>query len=41
MPKGPKGEKRPADVLGNAAKVMRIDTGEDSDTAPDDGRLSP
>jgi len=23
MPKGPKGEKRPADVVGNAVKVMR------------------
>ena len=24
MPTGPKGEKRPADVIGNAVKVMRI-----------------
>jgi hypothetical protein len=31
MPKGPKGEKRPADVIGNAVKVMRIATGEISD----------
>ena len=31
MPKGPKGEKRPADVIGNAVKVMRIATGEESD----------
>ena len=38
MPKGPKGEKRPADVIGNAVKVMRIATGEDSDAAPDDGK---
>ena len=38
MPKGPKGEKRPADVIGNAVKVMRIATGEDSDVAPDDGK---
>ena len=38
MPKGPKGEKRPADVIGNAVKVMRIATGEDSDTAPNDGK---
>lgn len=38
MPKGPKGEKRPADVIGNAVKVMRIATGEDSDTVPDDGK---
>jgi hypothetical protein len=28
MPKGPRGEKRPADVIGNAVKVMRIATGE-------------
>jgi hypothetical protein len=28
MPKGPKGEKRPADVIGNAVRVMRIATGE-------------
>ncbi len=38
MPKGPKGEKRPADVIGNAVKVMRIATGEESDAAPDDGK---
>jgi hypothetical protein len=31
MPKGPKGERRPADVIGNAVKVMRIAVGEDSD----------
>ena len=30
MPKGPRGEKRPADVIGNAGKVMRIATGEES-----------
>lgn len=37
MPKGPKGEKRPADVIGNAVKVMRIATGEigeDTGSAP-------
>src|SRR5271166_1831894 len=28
MPRGPKGEKRPADVIGNAVGVMRIATGE-------------
>jgi len=32
MPKGPKGEKRPADVIGNAVKIMRIATGEEEDT---------
>ena len=38
MPKGPKGEKRPADVIGNAVKVMRIAIGEETDVAPDDGK---
>ena len=28
MPKGPKDEKRPADVIGNAVKVMHIVVGE-------------
>ena len=28
MPRGPKGEKRPADVIGNAVKIMRIATGD-------------
>jgi hypothetical protein len=28
MPKGPRGEKRPADVIGNAVRVMQIATGE-------------
>jgi hypothetical protein len=27
MPRGPRGEKRPADVIGNAVKVMRVATG--------------
>lgn len=31
MPKGPKGEKRPADVIGNAIKIARIATGEETD----------
>jgi len=31
MPTGPKGEKRPADVIGNAVNVMRIATGEEED----------
>lgn len=38
MPTGPKGEKRPADVIGNAIKIARIATGEDDDAAPDDGK---
>jgi hypothetical protein len=29
MPRGPKGEKRPADVIGAAIKVARIATGEE------------
>ncbi len=31
MPKGPRGESRPADVIGNAVKVMRVVTGEEED----------
>lgn len=38
MPKGPRGEKRPADVIGGAIKVARIATGEDEDTIEDDGK---
>jgi hypothetical protein len=38
MPKGPKGEKRPADVIGNAVKVMRIATGEEDEAKTDDGK---
>ncbi len=35
MPKGPKGERRPADVIGNVVHVMRIATGEVEDTKAD------
>jgi hypothetical protein len=35
MPKGPKGQKRPADVIGAAVKVMKIATGEEPE---DDGK---
>ncbi len=38
MPKGPKGQQRPADVIGTAVKVARIATGEIEDTAEDDGK---
>jgi len=31
MPKGPRGEKRPADVIGATVKVMRIATGEETE----------
>ena len=33
MPRGPKGQKRPADVIGNAVHVMRIATGEIEEAA--------
>lgn len=35
MPKGPRGERRPADVIGAAVKVMRIATGEEADDRAD------
>lgn len=38
MPRGPKGEKRPADVIGNAVHVMRIATGEIEETKTDPGK---
>jgi hypothetical protein len=39
MPKGPQGQKRPADVIGNAIKVARIATGEEEeDFGSDDGK---
>lgn len=38
MPKGPKGQKRPADVIGNAIKVARIATGEETEDVADDGK---
>lgn len=39
MPRGPKGEKRSADVIGNAVHVMRIATGEiEEGTGPDKGK---
>lgn len=38
MPKGPKGEKRPADVIANAVKVMQIATGEAEEEFDDDGK---
>jgi len=31
VPKGPRGEKRPADVIGMSVKVMRIATGEETE----------
>ena len=38
MPKGPKGEKRPGDVIGAAIKVARIATGEEDEELTDEGK---
>lgn len=38
MPKGPNGEKRPADAIGLAVMVGRIATGEVNDVPVDDGK---
>jgi hypothetical protein len=38
MPTGPKGQKRPADVIGNAVKVMRLATGEETEVLTEDGK---
>jgi hypothetical protein len=38
MPRGPKGEKRPADANQRAVMVARIATGEIEDKVPDDGK---
>ena len=38
MPTGPKGQKRPADVIGAAVKVMRIAIGEEEEELPDSAK---
>ncbi len=38
MPRGPKGEKRPADVIGAAVMVGRIATGEIEEKPPAEGK---
>jgi hypothetical protein len=38
MPRGPRGEKRPADVIGNAVHIMRIATGENEEVLPEPGK---
>ena len=38
MPRGPKGEKRPADAIGNAVMIAKIATGEIEDVTTDDGK---
>jgi hypothetical protein len=36
MPKGPQGQKRPADAIGAAIRVARIATGEEDESPPKD-----
>lgn len=38
MPRGPKGEKRPGDVIGTAIMVGKIATGEIEDITTEDGK---
>jgi hypothetical protein len=38
MPKGPKGERRPADVNARAVMIAKIATGEIEDVTTDDGK---
>lgn len=38
MPRGPKGERRSADVIGNAVKVMRIATRDEEEALTEDGK---
>lgn len=37
MPKGPQGQKRKADAIGNAVLVMKIATGQEPETGRDPG----
>lgn len=40
MPRGPRGEQRPADVIGNAVKVARLSVGlEDEELKAPSGRV--
>jgi len=38
MPRGPKGEQRSADAIGNAVMIARIATGEIEDLTTEDGK---
>lgn len=38
MPKGPKGQKRPADAVGLAVHIMKIATGEIDEALTEDGK---
>ena len=40
MPKGPKGQKHPVDVISNAVQVMKIATVEVKDALKEDGKSS-
>ena len=39
MPKGPRGEKRPADIVGCAVTVAKIATGENEETPVPSGKV--
>jgi len=41
MAKGPKGQKRPTDVISNAVKVMRIATGEEGEIIEEEDGKDP
>jgi len=41
MPRGPKGERRPADAIGNAIMVAKIATGEIDESAMTDDSKNP
>jgi hypothetical protein len=38
MPRGPRGQRRPADVVGNAVTIAKIATGELEDATTGDGK---
>ena len=40
MPKGPQGQKRPADAIGNAVMVAQIATGDIEDTLPSNRHMA-
>ncbi len=40
LPTGPKGQKRSADVIGNAVRVMRVATGEEAEELDDSKMLA-
>src|ERR1700733_7704913 len=41
MPRGPQGHKRPADVIGNAVRVMRIASSEETEELDAENRQQP